>query len=387
MYERYDLEKDYFARSYRLGDEEGIVELLQLVFKGWPHIDLSCSPLDHWRWKFEDNPIQKRFITVAEIENKIIGCLHIIPLRIKIGDDVYLCSTSVDFAVHPDFRERGVSRKVANLSSEKRRDGGVNLDYHITGNPILIKGLLKDRPHFPYNVVNLVRINVVNLVRIRDINKQLEIMPVENAWLKKYGYYLIKIFNDFKNALKGKPMKHDLSIHKIDRFSENINEFGKAVSGHYKIIVERSRDYLNWRYCDHRAGDFTIKQAEEGGRILGYSVLRINRYRRDYPVGFIVDLLTLPDRLDAADALAADAVHFFDDSDINIVNYQVVRGHPYEEVLKRHGFVKCSYPGETTTSSPLKYPFKNRRSITRGFISRAGSSKLALAANIFNTLM
>ncbi len=72
---------------------------------------------------------------------------------------------------------------------------------------------------------------------------------------------------------------------------------------------------------------------------MGYSVLRINRYRRNYPVGFIVDLLTLPDRMDAANALAADAVQFFDYSDINIVNYQVVKGHPYEGVLKRHGFV------------------------------------------------
>ncbi len=331
MYERCDLEKDFFARAYRPGDEEGIVELLEVVFKGWPQIDLSCSPLDHWRWKFENNPIQKRFITVAEIDDKIIGCLHIIPLMLKIGDDIYLCSTSVDFAVHPDFRERGVSKKVGPLCVEKRREGGVNLDYHITGNPILIKGILKDRPRFPYNVINL--------VRIRDINKQLEVMPVEKAWLTKYGYYLIKISNDFKNALKGKPRKHDLSIHKIDRFSENINEFWKVVSGHYKLIVERSRDYLNWRFCDPRAGDFVVKQAEEDGCILGYSVLRINRYRPDYPVGFIVDLLTLPDRLDAADALAADAVQFFDDSDINIVNYQVVKGHPYEGVLKRHGFV------------------------------------------------
>lgn len=82
-----------------------------------------------------------------------------------------------------------------------------------------------------------------------------------------------------------------------------------------------------------------VKQAEEDGRIIGYMVLTINRYRPEYPVGFIVDLLTLPDRSDAANALVDDAILYFDENDVNIVNYMVVKGHLYEKILKRHGFL------------------------------------------------
>jgi len=41
--------KDYIVRPYRSGDEEEIVEFLQLVFEGWPKFDLSCTPLEHWK--------------------------------------------------------------------------------------------------------------------------------------------------------------------------------------------------------------------------------------------------------------------------------------------------------------------------------------------------
>ena len=325
------MNKDFTIRSYRPGDEKEIVPLLELVFDGWPKIDLYCAPLDYWKWKFEGNPIRKRFITVAESEDEIIGCLHVIPLRIKIGENVYLCSTAVDFAVHPDFRGIGVSREIGHLSEERRREAGIELDYHITGNPILIRSFSKRKPKFPYNIVNL--------VRIKDISKQLEAMPLNNAWLMKLGFHTTKLFNNFRNAIKGAPKNNDLNISEVDSFSERIDEFGKDISSHYKFIVERYQEYLNWRYCDPLAGDFIVKQVEENDRILGYSVCRINRYRQDYPIGYIVDLLTLPDRLDAADALASDAARYFDEKGINIINYQVVKGHPLETILKRYGFL------------------------------------------------
>lgn len=83
-------------------------------------------------------------------------------------------------------------------------------------------------------------------------------------------------------------------------------------------------EYLNWRYCDARAGNFTVKEAEdENERILGY----------------IVDLLTLPGHLNAVDALVAESVEYFDEQDINMINYLIVKNHPNERILKRHGFL------------------------------------------------
>ena len=82
-----------------------------------------------------------------------------------------------------------------------------------------------------------------------------------------------------------------------------------------------------------------IRQAVKDGGIIGYSVLRINRYLKEYSIGYIVDLITPPDRIGVADALIQDAVNYFDRDGINIVNFQMIKNHTYLSVLKKHGFL------------------------------------------------
>lgn len=52
-------------REYLPGDEESIMDLLIKVFGGWPHFDLNCSPMRHWRWKYLDNPKRLNAVCVA----------------------------------------------------------------------------------------------------------------------------------------------------------------------------------------------------------------------------------------------------------------------------------------------------------------------------------
>jgi len=209
---------------------------------------------------------------------------------------------------------------------------GVKLSYWMTGNPIVIEKYIDVRPNFPNPLINL--------VNIRDIDLHLEKMPMEREWFIKLGFKTVRTLNDLGNRFRRSLSKNpDVRIEDIEYFDEGMDRLWREVSDQYRIIIERKRDYLNWRYCDPRAGDFTVKQAEEHGQVQGYVVLKINRYREDYPVGFIVDLLTVPNRPDVTHALISDAVGFFDEHKTNIVNSLVVKAHPYEDLFKRHGFV------------------------------------------------
>ena len=104
------MKKGYEFRSYLLGDEVRIVKLLQSVFDGWPRLDLEYSPLDYWRWKFRDNPHGMSSITLAESGDEIVGCHHTMPVRIKIGEEVFLCTSGADLALHPNYRRRGYQK-------------------------------------------------------------------------------------------------------------------------------------------------------------------------------------------------------------------------------------------------------------------------------------
>jgi len=326
------LGKKYEVRPYRTGDDEEIVKVLKLGFKGWPHFDLSCSSLEHWRWKYLDNPVGEPLVTVIALGDMVIGVRHSIPQNIKIVDGIYPCTCSGDMVVHPEFRGQGLSTKMWKYNMEFRKKFGFTLSYWVTSNPVMIGSYKGRRPDFPHQIVNL--------VRIRDIDLQLRAMPLQNAWFMKLGYRTVKLLNDVRRNFNGSKVKSSgLNISRVRSFDSRIDEFSKCITGHHDYIVLRSMEYLNWRYCDPRAGDFVVKLAEEDGLIKGYSVLRINRYREDYPVGFVVDLITLPNRLDVADSLVVDAIKYFDMEDINIINYQVVKNHHNERIFKNNGFL------------------------------------------------
>ena len=327
------METNYIVRPYQPGNEKQIVELLQLVFYGWPHIDLKYTPKDHWRWKYLDNPIGVILSSLAVKNDKVIGCVHGSPRKIKVRDEIVLSVIGADLVVHPDFRGRGITKDIDKKILSLIDESGIKFGYFITGNPVVLKVInKKGYSLFPHKVINL--------VRIKNVDLHLEKMPVENAWIKKLGYHIINKLNKLRNALIGSELQNpNIDLYEVNCFDERINDLWSIASNHYDFIVERRMDYLNWRFCDPRAGEFVIKQAEENGHILGYSILSINRFGGDYPIGYIVDLLTLPDRYDALEALVSDAVRYFDSNDINLINYQIVQGHPYERVFKRHGFL------------------------------------------------
>jgi GNAT superfamily N-acetyltransferase len=325
---------DYIVRPYQPGNEEGIVELLETVFDGWPHFDLDCTPLDHWRWKIRDNPLEQARAIVAISDNKIIGCTHILPFRIQIGDNLYFACQGVDAAVHPSFRERGIFNKMLGLNSEIEKEIGIVFRLRFSSNPILInRNIRRGFPRFPHDIIHF--------IRIHDIDLHFKMYQSKYSWLKKYVFYLIKFFNKLNSALSvSHKSEQTFRIYEIANFDDRINVFWDEVKNYYNFIVEKSKDYLNWRYCDLRGGNYIIRIAEVEGIILGYSVLRINRYREEYPVGYIVDLLTLPHRLDVADALVKDAIEYFDSNNINYNEYLSIKDHLYKKIFQRQGFVK-----------------------------------------------
>jgi len=289
--------------------------------------------LDHWRWKYRDNPLGIIMISLAVKDDEVIGCVHASPRNVKVRDESALCIIGADLVVHPEYRGMGITKYIDIEIKSFDDEFGIDFCYFITGNPVVLKLFDKEGySRFPHNVINL--------VRIKNIELHLQKMPVENAWFKKLGFNFFNKLNILKNALAGSKFPYqNIDIYEIDRFDERIDDFWRTVSEHYDFIIERRRDYLNWRFCDPRAGEFMIRQAEENGNILGYSVLNINKYHEDYPIGYIVDLLTIPDRFDALEALISDAVSYFDSNDINIINFQIVQGHSYEEIFKKHGFL------------------------------------------------
>jgi GNAT superfamily N-acetyltransferase len=319
-----------FVRSFQSGDMREIVGLLDEVFKGWPHLDLGCSSLDHWKWKYLDNPLGEAVISVACDGDRIVGVNHSYPIRIKIGDGIHASSFAADTAVQADYRGLGISVKMIEQGIRSRQEKGTKFTYFVTRHPRLIRMNSKRYPIFPRSITNL--------VRIRDIDYHLEAMPMDRANLLKLGFKGAKLMNKLKHRSE-KNVSGSIRVSDVESFDERIDLLWDKVALECDFSMERRREYLNWRYCDPRSGGFTIRLAAEGGDIVGYSVMRINKYNKEYPIGYIVDIFAPPRRLDILNALASDAAVYFDDGDVNIVNCLAIKDHQQNSVLAAYGFL------------------------------------------------
>jgi hypothetical protein len=176
------------------------------------------------------------------------------------------------------------------------------------------------------------------MARIKDVNLYLRARPTKNIARTRLGYSLLRLINRVSLFFSSSPKGGEFSLVKVPEFDERINVFSDSVMGDYDFILEKKRDYLNWRFSNEGRGTHQILLAMEGDRIIGYAVLG-QKVDEGYVEGQIEDLLALKGRLDVVDALFSFACSYFDDLGINGVFYQVVEGHPYCRVSERWGFL------------------------------------------------
>lgn len=341
-------------RPYESGDEIEIVPLLQEVFRKWPPFDLDCSPLEHWVWKYRHNPLGPAPVTVACADGGMVACLHSVPRRMMISGRPVFCCFGPDMVVRPEHRRKGVSQGLNARIDPLRIQSGMDFAYFDTGSPILHRAFSGKLPLLPFQAARF--------IRIRDPGKHRRMKRHSRPLLKSLVYRGLNSFNTALNVSgRSRLQTGHVSVEDIASFDERIEQFWRAAAPGSAWIGERSRDFLNWRYCDLRGGRFMVKWAVERGTVLGYCVLRVNRLNPEYPQGYLADLLALPGRTDAAAALVRSAMSHLDDHGLNVVHSLMVKGHPYEGILRRHGFVDTR-----VRKAVFVKPYRDMESILRG---------------------
>lgn len=326
------MKTEFDVRPYIKGDEKAIVQLLTSSFPSWAR---EKNPQDHYTWKYLEAPNGSRII-VAVGDDKIIGASHNLNLKIKIGNSSKKGVLSGDVATHPDYRGIGVYSKILDYNIKIRRMN-FQFGYSASINPIILKKrkTLPDRSMFPHPI-NF-------MYRIKDIDLHLKMRANRSPTIIGLGYKILKMQNRISKTLNSNTRtSQNFIIEQISRFDDRIDMFWDRIKGEYNYIMEKNREYLNWRYCDPRAGDYITMQATENGEVLGFVVLNLINYN-DYEDGLISDLLALPGRLDVATSLMREACEYFDDNGVNAVSYSAVRDNPYLKIAGLSGFIHAMH--------------------------------------------
>lgn len=328
-------------------DEAAIVTLLRTAFNGGPSwFALVEDPLDHLHWKFRDFPGTAQAELVEE-GNRLVGMIYALRRRFLVQGRELVARDGVDLAIDPSMQGRGVQtlRVDTMLPVRKQMFPEVAFSWNLMAHPAtrhlrerlgnqlvanrlerhlrLISGRkLLTRSRRPGQAEGASRTRAVLKSRGRSVRPMIEraLQAVRIAAARA------------RAARKRAPAHVELST--LSEFDKQFDEFGAAAGAAFDFIQTRDAEYLNWRFCDPRGGDFVVRAAADGGRWLGYAAIRI-----DDREAILADLLALPGRLDVIRALVADAIDVADARGAPILRAWLPRSHPYRSALREFGFV------------------------------------------------
>ena len=314
-------------RTYRESDDAGIVNLINLV---WPNYSFDIK---RWHW-FKNNPLG-HFASVGEHNGQIVGYMGLIPVDIKMGDNLIRGAQAVDLVVHPTFRRQGMFLEIGKALVKEAAENDISFFYGFPNEPAYYGHLkygwfyvcdipLLGRPN-TYSARALIR---GNLGRLREIR-------FSKKFVRSSVDLATNMFLNRKAAHKT-PLVEDLKITSLLSFDERFDGFWNRVSNRYGIIVVRNTRYLRWRYFEKPETDYKVLAAEKDGRIEGYVILSITKseYRKD---GFIVDALANSKHV--AQHLVRAALGYFSEEEVESIRCRMKENSLWYGILKQNALL------------------------------------------------
>jgi hypothetical protein len=258
-------------RPYEPGDEVGLLAGHNRTFE--PH-----RSLEHWLWKFRDNPTGLVHTMVAAHETHgIVGAYVTIPARFLVEGRTRIGGQCVDLFVLPEFRRHGPRPGLfVNLAlAHYERWGG--------------RGEGQNSFHYGWPIA---------------------------TWRIGQKYLRYEIIRDwdflFRERMAGgfppRATAGELEVRRVDRFDADTDALWTAFAPSVQMATIRDARYLNWRFAAAHDATYELWECRERatGRLRGVMVVR----HCDFlfaKTTFVVDWLVPADDADATVALVAMA--------------------------------------------------------------------------------
>lgn len=246
------------ARHYREDDGPQIETLLQSSF----HHNIS---MNRWHWILDNNPLGSRTtdgdVWIAESDGKIVGHYAKIRYTMKYFRQEVVGAQGVWMATHPKYRRLGIATELMRCARADSKMNGTKVHFSFP-NSLSYRLASKHGVAFCGNLKKLVLV----FERRRYLQKALGRRAGSIA--ERLGL-LSSESPGFGRPSEG--LNEDYSIE--EGFRADAGEVWDSVKSNFDLGIERSLDYLNWRY-NKRWGDYVALSAIRNGRTAGYLVGR-----------------------------------------------------------------------------------------------------------------
>lgn len=324
--------REVTVRNYKPGDEEAILRLLERAFV-WPASEVEVSRMDHWKWKYLDNPMGLLFIGLVEDAGELVCHSAALPFMIMIGGKSYRGVEGSDVCRNKDRADEEMILNAIRSKYAVIDRNGIDFCFSFPVQDMYYNLLRK----FDYIDTGLETERFVLVLQPEKF-----FAAVGEGSLKKIAYRLLTTGkeNTRRSAIEA---SSEIRVEDADDFGPDIEQLFLSAAGQFDIIIVRSRERMNWRYADRRGGRYHIRVARKGGKLAGYAVLKFSG-TGDAKSCEVADMLAHPDHPDALDVLVCDSAKYAEGFGAISLSCRLLNNHPYIPAVRRMGFVKVRNP-------------------------------------------
>jgi GNAT superfamily N-acetyltransferase len=252
------------VRGYRPGDEAQILVLFRRVFG----IERS---LQHWRWKFADNPVGQELSLAWTKGGELVGQFAGLPVRAVAESESFILTQGIDNMVDPAYQGKGVFAALVRHFIES---------YLPPGRPVLFYGYNLARKHeIDKRVFRMELVHPVLALRF-DLtqNEARRVSPAAGG----------------AAGVRRRLGALGVRVERVARFDATADELWLRSRTGLACAAVRDAAYLNWRYADCPDVEYALLcvRGRFSRRLRGVAVLRMGWF--DEPIAALVDWLVPP---------------------------------------------------------------------------------------------
>jgi hypothetical protein len=217
-----------------------------------------------WLYKLCPSGEARVWVAMDPDSGKLAGAAAAFPRRIRIGDRIELGCVFGDFCVSPEHRSLGPAIQLQRKCLDSVMNGEFTAAYDLPSASMLaIYRRLGAAPGGQLvRMTKLLRSNAKIATKVKPKLLAQGLSVAANAVLSlKRG--------SLQSRTRATLQKH------TGRFGSEFTDLASRIGSRLGRCVERSAEYLNWRYADHPQQQYEVLTARRQGLLEGYLVFQV----------------------------------------------------------------------------------------------------------------
>jgi hypothetical protein len=281
----------------------------------------SPRTADALRWQYVENPTGDMYVDLAVAGDSIAAIYATLPVRVRLDGRVRVALQSLDTLTDAAFRGKGLFVKLARATFTRATDARVGFVYGFPNG--------SSAPGF-FGKLGWTKLDpvpfLIRPLRTGYVAKRLK-LDERLPWIP-----------DLPLARAAPPVpRQGERIEHVERFDERFSALWSRFVAPIGVAVERDAAYLNWRLVDKPGAGYTRLAVMFGEDVLAFTAYRVSD-KHGGRVGYVMDLLYVPGRADAARFLLRHTIADMTSRGADVVLAWSLPHSPNFRTFLRNGF-------------------------------------------------